>query len=354
MLSWVPGVDSGLERPYEMNGVRRAAYGDGVASHVRQSGMDLNLQPTIDVGSHAAFNRGNDFDINRYVYHYTRWECLLDIAHKGIRLGSLANMNDPRESKDWYLSPVSWDTQHHIDMVEFWKVVAECKRRVKIASFSKDMRSNVSESSGIQNGYAHPRMWAQYAANHTGVCVVLERQSLDDAIRAQYPDRNGSWLTCGSIKYVDRQIDDPSMQMVEFLGPEDSIAEAVQRYFARYKNQIFFVKHADWRDEAEYRWVYYDAPESRDNQSDERGPLIRLKDEVAALILGADYSDAYLPVARSFASTFGLNGAVVRCAWNRLALRLDTFADRDGCYLPIPYAGAVIIKLVASRPTRKE
>jgi hypothetical protein len=51
----------------------------------------------IDPQSHPVSFRGAGFDDDKYVYHYTRWERLLDIGYTGVLFGSLAAVNDPRE-----------------------------------------------------------------------------------------------------------------------------------------------------------------------------------------------------------------------------------------------------------------
>lgn len=61
--------------------------------------MDSKLTPTINLYDHPVF--AGEPPGPKYVYHYTRWERLLDIMETGLRLGPLAQMNDPRESKDW-------------------------------------------------------------------------------------------------------------------------------------------------------------------------------------------------------------------------------------------------------------
>src|SRR5665213_1113009 len=83
--------------------------------------------------------RDEEFDCDRYLYHYTRWETLLEIAFsKCMRMSSLAKMNDPRESKDWLLGT----SQHGqidlvgIDFADLVREVASFKRKVKVLSLS--------------------------------------------------------------------------------------------------------------------------------------------------------------------------------------------------------------------------
>jgi hypothetical protein len=297
--------------------------------------MEPEPKPMIDLKSHAVFTRDSDFDYDQYVYHYTRWERLLDIAHTGLRLNSLACMNDPRESKDWYLSHLSWDGEEPVDSGELWKAVARYKQQVKVASFSRDIPGGNPEDVWFGRGFARPRMWAQYAGNHTGVCIVMNRKGLDDAIIAQLSTEKSSWIASGPVEYVTRSRDDPSTRYVEIPRGNRDIAAIIGDHFSTHKQRIFFAKHFDWRDEAEYRWVYYDPTKPDDSDAGAGSISVRIDGQVSALVLGADYSDAHLPVAQTFAAALGLHGNVARCIWDRLSLHLGVFADEKGRWVPV-------------------
>ena len=294
------------------------------------------------------------FNFDRYVYHYTRWERLLDIAHNGFRLGPLAYMNDPRESKNWYLGHTTFGNREPIDSSILWKEAADYRRQVKVASFSRDIRGYTREEIRFRSGYARPRMWAQYAGNHTGVCIVINRDGLDHAIRSQLGGRENSWFVSGPVEYVDQPVQDPSTQSVQVSEADSrSVADLVRDYFYEHRERTFFVKHSDWRDEAEYRWVFYDPDEMHREQREPREAFVNINGHVAALVLGADFSDSHLPVAQSFAEALGMNGDVARCFWDRLNYRLDVFADRDGRWVPVPYRGAVVMNMRIGVPSRK-
>jgi hypothetical protein len=308
----------------------------------------------INLQGHAVFSRDADFNFDRYVYHYTRWERLLDIAHNGFRLGPLAYMNDPRESKNWYLGHTTFGNREPIDSSILWKEAMDYRRQVKVASFSRDIPGYTREEIRFRSGYARPRMWAQYAGNHTGVCIVINRDGLDHAIRSQLGGRENSWFVSGPVEYVDQPVQDPSTQSVQVSEVDSrSIADLVRDYFYEHRERIFFVKHSDWRDEAEYRWVFYDPDEMHKEQRGPREAFVNINGHVAALVLGADFSDSRLPVAQSFAEALGMNGDVVRCFWDRLNYRLDVFADRDGRWVPVPYRGAVVMNMRIGVSSRK-
>src|ERR1035437_7694145 len=92
------------------------------------------------MAAHPVFSRGAEFDDDRYVYHYTLWERLLDIAHSGRRFGSLASMNDPRESKDWYVGTTSLAGAAPIGR-RVWNSLLAYRQLVRIVSLSRDISS---------------------------------------------------------------------------------------------------------------------------------------------------------------------------------------------------------------------
>jgi hypothetical protein len=288
--------------------------------------MDPERTPTINPCEHSVFSE--EPPMLKYVYHYTKWERLLDIMETGLRLGPLAQMNDPRESKDWLLNLLIQGQ----DLTDEAAMVAEeesrnYKRKIRIGSFSLDQPFGAVENQG-RRGYARPRMWAQYADNHRGVCIVLRHAGLDRAIRQRYPEENYSWVRSGKVQYVETAREDVISSSV-VLNSADQARESVQEHFHRYAERLFFTKHVDWRDENEYRWVYYDADESQTGEDGMKAPFVDIKTNVAAIVLGADYADAHLPIARMFAQAHNVQGAIVRCWWRGLYLHLETFAD-DG------------------------
>ena len=89
--------------------------------------MAASLKPMIDLKGHPVFDYEDPkgpADPNQYVYHYTKWERLLNFVDTGLRLGVLANMNDPQESKDWILHTSSYKPGTTVDRDALDKAVA--------------------------------------------------------------------------------------------------------------------------------------------------------------------------------------------------------------------------------------
>lgn len=51
-------------------------------------------------------------------------------------------------------------------------------------------------------------MWAQYAANHSGVCLIFDFNLFDKLFHEQFQDKT---YTRDNVKYFDRKISDISM-----------------------------------------------------------------------------------------------------------------------------------------------
>jgi DUF2971 family protein len=296
--------------------------------------MAATPKPMIETKGHPIFDYEDPkgpADPDKYVYHYTKWERLLNIVDSGFRLSVLAYMNDPRESKDWILHTTSYKPGTIVDREALNGAVADCMRKVRVGAFCLD-RPSTSDRVPTLRGYGRPRMWAQYAENHRGVCIVLDRESLNQAIRSKYPDHDGSWVRDGRVRYVT-SYDDPSSIAIEYR--EGDVQSSVNEYFTRYGDSLFFSKHLDWHDENEYRWVYFDADESGTGSDGNKSPFVDIKDSVIGLVLGEGYENSHLPIARMFAEYYKLNGNIVRCRWERLALYLIPFADETGRLIPV-------------------
>lgn len=285
-------------------------------------------EPLFDIASHPVFKPGAlDGSIDRFIYHYTRWETLLDIAQNGLKLNSLDRMNDPRESKEWFLGITSGTDD---DTSGVWRIAHHYRKLVRAATFCSDEHIDEEERKSVRRGYARPRMWAQYAGNHTGVCVVFDRALLSERVADTLSERPGGWLVSGRVSYVTDQKDDPAYQGIQVIGiPAE---EAVSRFYDRHRDRIFLVKQTDWRDEAEFRFLAYDpvAPLDADDPTDEHSAFVPLNGCVAGLVLGTDFSTAHIPAAREFMRALDAGGAVVQCMWDRLSARLIPLGDDNG------------------------
>lgn len=198
---------------------------------------------------------------DEYLYHYTtagtaRAYILKDAT---IRLGSYTTTNDPKETKQWEFG---LGTNSNRDLAKYnhselsrW-LSDELKRRTRLACFATDTGPLTGDhmSDLLRRGFAKPRMWAQYAANHTGVCLVFLKSNLLAVAKQELESHY--WMT-GSVQYrnhdVVRGIDAHeymlNVDIYDALGPE-AYASAHAKQF---HGALYFEKLEDWRDECEWR-----------------------------------------------------------------------------------------------------
>lgn len=305
-------------------------------------------EPFVVPRSHPVFKPEGDGP-DRFIYHYTSWAALLDIAYSGLRFTSLDRMNDPRESKEWFLGINRGSTD---DTTGVWKTAHDYRKRVRVATFCTD---ETSDEVGIplRRGFRHPRMWAQYGGNHTGACIVLDRAGFERRVTDVVSARADSWCSTGRVRYVTDPKNDPAYGTVEVFGI--SVSEAVTRFFNKHRAEIFFTKHADWRDEAEFRTVIFDPhlPLDPNDPEDPHAAFVTLDGCVEGLVLGADFSSAHIPVAQEFMRAVHGDGMVVKCAWDRFSQRLIPLGERDGRWVVCRDRHAVAVTLTIGPITPK-
>lgn len=197
----------------------------------------------------------------KYVYHYTRAETAREhiLKSRTLRLSTLADTNDPRESKAWEFD--LWTSGKHdlgcyqMDKCSVWLSTA-LKSTARLACFSRDRGplSGDHMQDILNRGLARTRMWAQYADKHKGVCLVFDKALLIQAVSEHLAPR---LCFVGDVAYKDhyvvRKLERHEFMIdvdeLESLGTEQYVHAHVQRHH----DQLFFEKLEDWRDEVEWR-----------------------------------------------------------------------------------------------------
>ncbi|MEF3306259.1 DUF2971 domain-containing protein [Paenibacillus sp. GYB003] len=197
-------------------------------------------------------------DPNKYLYHYTTNETALEhiLTSNELRFSPLIKTNDPKETKDWQFS-------YRIDSIDRNKELPdiahlfkeELQRRCKVVCFTRDdPRKFVSGQSRIlHRGYCRPRMWAQYANNHTGVCLVFDKSKLNDLIINQLGFLGE--LQQGAVRYKDTKVKMEVFSLdcskIQQLGVE----KFYKYHLRKHLKSLIFEKLVDWKSELEYRWL---------------------------------------------------------------------------------------------------
>ena len=196
-----------------------------------------------------------------FLYHYTSTSTFLDyiLPNQTIRFSPMSEVNDPKESSFWCNVRGKSDQETVSELAD--RLRKFFPSRVKVACFARDDSSIAFRAlRHIFHGWAKPAMWAHYGANHTGVCLALERQALlrtfniqfSHSLRRFHGNVNYHELKAFSTEYMEERyrLHQPNFEIDDFEASSDTIA---LRYLDKYHEEMYFRKHGDWSNENEYR-----------------------------------------------------------------------------------------------------
>jgi hypothetical protein len=238
------------------------------------------------------------------LYHYTSSSVALDsvLAQGRLRLGLVELMNDPYESRPRYpnlaiaegvpeLGPDHTHTMEEADRL--------LRRGAKVACFTRDyeLPDSVLNPSALR-GYAHPALWAHYADDHRGVCLRFSRRALAERIHRELGPRGSVFE--GAVDYpLEMPVRAQAMGLDVEQIHEFGLDVVVTRYIERYQRELFFVKHTDWAEEHEYRWVFVDPEPSP--------AYVTIAGALTGLVLGDAFPETRIDAVHRLAARFDLD-----------------------------------------------
>ena len=210
------------------------------------------------------------FPINekQFLFHYTTFSSALGILlSQQMRLSPLANMNDPLEFEDHHNEPLVFDgfpsNEYLISKIsDYEEAVTEKEKSVRLASFSMDMPIFNTQKGGQENcynnlskGWARSRMWAQYADNHKGVCLIFEKDNLEKNFKNHFHS-NSCKTYCREVNYTNN------------LDPiREALCQPCKSLLTPDKINFLFQKCQDFRDEQEFRLLLINSELKKINES---------------------------------------------------------------------------------------
>ena len=219
---------------------------------------------------------------NEYIAHYTRIEVLLEylLPNIKIRFSPLNKLNDPKESKnknslmlfqglpdDPWAQPIRYDElfEEHNRAISVG---------IKVACFSLGTDKIPC--------WRKPRMWAQYAGNFRGACLIFNKNKFLNSIK-----NLREFVIANQVFYDDESAESlcPFMNISCPQGEFDTF-EYVKSELLKYPDRFLFCKNTDWFSEDEYRFVCYDNSNSEYIYYDASQAL-------EGIVIGDEVSTAY-------------------------------------------------------------
>jgi hypothetical protein len=145
------------------------------------------------------------------------------------------------------------------------KATRALKHRTNVICFSQDRELSGDHTVDFFNrGFCKPKMWAQYTANHKGVCLIFDKIVLTKAINEQLSD--DFIIYSEPVTYKNRLIYETNdsaylvnVDYLERLGFE----EYIKAHIFTHHKRLFFEKSEDWSNEDEFRWVLFGTKEEK-------------------------------------------------------------------------------------------
>ncbi len=252
--------------------------------------------------------------IPKELFHYTKKDTALEkiLFERKIRLGQLRYTNDPKESKRLNIgvsytnkkSPKKWTRAVFAEtervFKEEWNVLCMTKNLPK-RKYQNETKSQIMMHS--RYGYAHPKMWAHYGENHSGICLVFDGKKLNANIQATF--KNRCKIFSGSVNYKNYGMFYTNALDDSYIN-KYGLTEGVRKYFFANHQELFLSKHPDWESEAEFRWLIHNPENSPE--------YVSIEGAIKAVLVGSDFPQVYEHVVKELAKDLKISAG--RIIWH--------------------------------------
>lgn len=270
-------------------------------------------------------------NINEYIktsddalFHYTKVSTAIEhILHaKKFRLSILGDTNDPNEYKrklfDSHRRASAEETQ--VEEKQYDELLRKAEDRIerirrfecRVMCFCTNDKPTLILSDGssrneelVSEGWAKSRMWSQYGENHRGICLVFSKRELELVLALAKKESQIKFYKAESVKYSEQGLRCPQIDGTR-LNKEGDEKYSVS-YIEENYNELFFRKHVDYRDEAEFRVLVLDA--------DKKLEYLDITSFIKCAIIGDRTHEAYIPLIYQMSKD--LNIECRKAGWSR-------------------------------------
>lgn len=230
-----------------------------------------------------------------YLYHYTTIDIALDYILKNgtIKFNTFSKVNDPRESKKWDLSPFV-RAELNLELEDYEEISRKIsdllKANAKLVCFCCDKQEAIGKwqpEALLDRGFTKPSMWHHYGGKHNGVCLMFDRNKLNNAFIKQL---NTKRLVSGEVDYSNQGILSSLNGHPFVINLINSVCTAsyltaIQNHLNQWFRELYLRKLTDWANEDEFRWIYFD------DHSEPK--FIGFGDSLEAIIVGEQVSEKH-------------------------------------------------------------
>jgi hypothetical protein len=254
-----------------------------------------------------------------YVAHYTRCCTALDkiLKSNSLQLGPLCKTNDPRETQTWQFRVDNKDSCSSRENEKYNRIL---KYGCKVLCVSQD-DENASGPDICLRCFAKPRLWAQYARKHRGVCLIFDKVTLAQTLNNEF----GAALKSGAVQYgivpgsrgwaTSRGAFNLSSGDIARRGADELLRDHRNEHYGAF----FLLKDKDWESEAEYRWIVF-------RETDEP-VFISVRPALRAILLGVDFPARRLSDVHRYCQQY--DASLSRVLWDNGMPRVHWFEPKE-------------------------
>jgi hypothetical protein len=207
-----------------------------------------------------------------------------------LKLSNLTNTNDPLEFVDFsgFASSLPIGKNDDFDRISCELDVSSKRRRnfVRMICFCTfDDKNNEKAQNFADNflhkGWARSRMWAQYADNHAGVCLVFDKDEFKKCFDS-LANNNIEILKDKKIEYTNY-----ISKLESAMSPKGIQCDYSDFYLESDRKDFLFYKCEDYRDENEYRFCLI----NRALKSPDEAMFVNYGVSLKAVIFGQRFSN---------------------------------------------------------------
>ena len=240
-----------------------------------------------------------------FLHHYTKLSTALEhiLGRQELRLGRFADTNDPREYRRPRISMVGPRLDPEVSETVVRLARELLKETWSLVCLTMDAPSAGAPVTAWDRGWARSRMWAQYADDHRGVCLVFDRQELMRELRDQLLVEGA--IMRGPVRYENTSALNAFVIDTRRVDPAHPRFAVIDQMMTHQK-QLFLLKSKDWETEHEYRFLL---------RRDDRAPYFAtVRASLRGVVLGDAVSEAYRPSVDALCHTLQIGAA--RIGWD--------------------------------------
>jgi hypothetical protein len=186
------------------------------------------------------------------LYHFTKFTSLLEdiLPNQRLLMNYIINSNDPWENQLFSFDP-KWKSDSNPRFFNYLDLQSRLHEKIRLSSRVISFSTSKVTKRFSNPGYNLSRMWAQYADNHKGICIIVDKEEFIKENIKNFDFR-------GKVKYQS-EINTPILDE-SYINPSGYKDLDLKKIISKFHKEIFFTKLSDWKGENEYRIINYRNP----------------------------------------------------------------------------------------------